>query len=337
MEALDRMPYQTVTSVPMADPRDNVTMAEDTRGRRYPAGATIDVWHAPDGWPLRRIRVAPRGSGGRGSLLFLSGRADPFEKYVESLDHWAERGWNVESFDWRGQGGSGRNPAGTAWDFGRWTDDLRAYGAQWMASSPGPHGVVAHSMGGFLALDTMMRGAFRPDAAVLVAPMLGLRSGMMSDAMAGAIARRLTGWGWGDRPVWAKAEGAGMAPSAHQRRLTHDLRRYADRRWWRVDMPELASGAPTWGWLSAAYAAMASLEASSALAEMAVPLLILAAGADRLVSIDAIRAIVARLPDARLHVYGPEVAHEILREVDAVRDDALARIDAFFDERAPHP
>ena len=55
---------------------------------------------------------------------------------------------------------------------------------------------------------------------------------------------------------------------------------------------------------------------------------------DQLVSTPAIRRIAARLPDARLHVYGREAAHEILRELDPVRLDALGRIDRFLDEVA---
>ena len=66
-----------------------------------------------------------------------------------------------------------------------------------------------------------------------------------------------------------------------------------------------------------------------------MPLLILAAAEDRLVSTPAIRRIAARIPGARLHVYGDEAAHEILREADPVRLDALRRIDAFLDEVAP--
>ena len=45
-------------------------------------------------------------------------------------------------------------------------------------------------------------------------------------------------------------------------------------------------------------------------------------------------ATTARLPDARA-IRFPDAAHEILRERDAVRDRALAAIDAFLDERAP--
>ena len=44
--------------------------------------------------------------------------------------------------------------------------------------------------------------------------------------------------------------------------------------------------------------------------------------------------VAARLPNARLHVYGREAAHEILRELDPVRRDAFGRIEAFLDEAA---
>jgi lysophospholipase len=66
-----------------------------------------------------------------------------------------------------------------------------------------------------------------------------------------------------------------------------------------------------------------------------MPLLILAARHDRLVSTPAIQRVAKRIPGARLHIYGRDAAHEILRESDHVRMDALCRIDAFFDEAAP--
>jgi lysophospholipase len=65
------------------------------------------------------------------------------------------------------------------------------------------------------------------------------------------------------------------------------------------------------------------------------PLLLLGAAADRLVDPAAITRAAARLPNATLRMWGPESAHEILREVDSVRDAALAEIDRFLDAHAP--
>jgi lysophospholipase len=65
-----------------------------------------------------------------------------------------------------------------------------------------------------------------------------------------------------------------------------------------------------------------------------MPILLLGAEQDRLVGAAAIRRAAERLPAGELHIY-PNAAHEILREADAVRTDAFARIDAFLDARAP--
>src|SRR3546814_16858975 len=73
--------------------------------RAHPAGAEFSVWQAPDGWSLRRMRwPQPHGFTPRGSLFFAGGRRDFIEKYLEAMGHLHGRGWNVDSFDWRGPG-----------------------------------------------------------------------------------------------------------------------------------------------------------------------------------------------------------------------------------------
>ncbi|OYW88900.1 MAG: hypothetical protein B7Z20_01455 [Sphingobium sp. 32-64-5] len=97
----------------------------------------------------------------------------------------------------------------------------------------------------------------------------------------------------------------------------------------------MALDAPSWGWLRAAYRSIERLETPGLVERIATPVLILASRTDRLVSAVAIEALARRLSDVQLHVYGAEAAHEILREADPVRDDALARIEAFLNEQAP--
>ena len=62
-----------------------------------------------------------------------------------------------------------------------------------------------------------------------------------------------------------------------------------------------------------------------------IPVFIIATRADKLVSPRAIERASARLPNARVLWFGDEAAHEILREVDAVRDRALEEIDRFLE------
>jgi lysophospholipase len=62
---------------------------------------------------------------------------------------------------------------------------------------------------------------------------------------------------------------------------------------------------------------------------------LLAAECDRLVSPRAIRRAAARLPRGELVAFGSEARHELLREVDPVRDRVLAAIDEFLDRHLP--
>lgn len=296
----------------------------------------LDYWNAPDGWPLRRYCL---GTGTRGRMLLLGGRGDMLEKYLEVIHHWAERGWAVTSFDWRGQGGSGRTTddplCGHIDDFGQWIADLVAFAADWHAEGEGPGVMIGHSMGGHLLLRALAEGMAGPDAAVTIAPMMGLHTSPLPFWLAMAIAKAMCALGFDRRQAWTQKEDSERQKRMRQKRLTHDPDRYADELWWRDHSRDIALGAPSWNWVAQALHSTRTLERGGTLERINVPLLILAAKTDRLVSTPAIRRIAARVPGARLHVYGPEAAHEILRELDPVRLDALGRIDAFLDEVAP--
>lgn len=299
--------------------------------------AAFGLWHAPDGWAHRRYdRPAPSGpDGARGRLLFQTGWADSIEKYRETLDHFSARGWAVTAFDWRGQGGSGRlgdGDTGHVEDFATLVADLAAFWRDWRTDD-GPQVIAGHSMGGFLTLAALAEGAIDPAAAVLVAPMLGLRSPLGATAGA-ALARWIAGRGDPRRPAWKGGDTPGSLRQ-RQRRLTHDLARFAEQQRWRAERPELALGPPSWHWLVQAFAATAALRADPRLGTVRTPMQMLLADVDRLVDPRAARGVAARLPDVEVHRFGRESAHEILREVDVVRDRALGLIDGFLDRRAP--
>ena len=140
--------------------------------RAIPPGAHESLWHAADGAAIRRFDWPAQASRRRrGTLLFLPGRGDIYEKYLESFSHWHACGWTIVSSDWRGQAGSGRlGPSqhiGHIDDFATWIADLARLWADIRATLPGPHVVIAHSMGGHLALRALAEHAINPAAAVL--------------------------------------------------------------------------------------------------------------------------------------------------------------------------
>ncbi len=267
--------------------------------------------------------------------MFLPGRGDAYEKYLETLEHWRGQGWRVTALDWRGQAGSGRLGAdpltGHVDDFDRWTADLAAFWREWSAGGEGPHILIGHSMGGHLVLRAVADELVRPNALVLSAPMLGFLPAWLPPALqrvwAGAMCRTADP----RRPAWKWSEKPGEIPAHRVELLTHDTERYADELWWREARPELAMGPGSWGWVAAALRSMTVLARPGNVEAVDLPVLMLAASHDRLVSFPAIRRAARRLPDCELAVFGAEARHELLRERDPVRDKALAMIDRFLD------
>ncbi len=304
--------------------------------RAYPSDARITHWLAADGWALRRFDWAPAGAA-RGSILFQGGRGDIIEKYLESFARWHAQGWAVTAFDWRGQGGSGRLAAdsqvGHATDFGVWVGDLADFWSDWTRTAPGPHVATGHSMGGYLILRGLVEGAIAPAAAVLVAPMLGLHAPLGWQMLGERIARLAGRFGDPARAAWRDNEIPGSR-TPRQALLTHDVDRYEDELYWKRAHPELALGPPSWAWVSEAFRSTRVLRDDARLGEVKIPVMALVAEADQLVSAKAALATVAQLPDHDIIRFGPESAHEILREADPVRDRALAAIDGFLVTRA---
>lgn len=307
--------------------------------REIPPGAKEAHWLAADGAAIRRLDWAPAGPP-RGHLLFLPGRGDFYEKYLEAMAHWQARGWAVTALDWRGQALSGRAGAdpltGHVADFAVWVADLAAFWRDWAPGS-GPRVVIGHSMGGHLVLRALAERAVDPAAAVLVAPMLGLHPVWAPPRLMRWLAALMCRLGDPRRPAWDAGERPGKAADARQQLLTHSPERYADELWWRAARPGLVMGGGSWRWVERAYASAVGLARRGVLERVTQPVLLLASRVDALVSWPAIAAAARRLPQSELVAFGPEAAHELLREADPVRSAVLAAIDSFLDRAALDP
>jgi lysophospholipase len=302
--------------------------------RSIPSDALFGEWKAADGWTVRTLeRRQKPGVEARGSLLFAGGRGDFIEKYLEAQDHWHRRGWNVTAFDWRGQGASqGDRPGGYLDRFETLVGDLAGLIDSWRRESSGPHVVIAHSMGGHVLLRTLADRHPPVDAAVLIAPMLMINSGPMPPFAAQWLASTASLFGLSGQSAWQQPSRPQLAGSMRQTLLTSCADRYADEIWWWEKHPRFDLGAPSWGWLKAAFQSCTGLTAAR-LAAVQTPVLLIGTERDRLVSPAAIRRAASRLPRSELIMYD-DSAHEILRERDEVRLRALTAIDAFLDRCA---
>lgn len=317
----------------------NLTTPKPFDRRTIPQDAEELSWSAPDGWSLRQMEW-PVEEPSRGSVLFMTGRADFYEKYLETFHNYREQGWNVTSVDWRGQGLSGRCAAdrhvGHISDFSIWVDDLAHFFADWQASHPGPHVVIGHSMGGHLVMRTLVEQRINPDAVILSAPMLAPAGGGTPAWAAQLSAKFMCLFGKSEQAAWKPVENPLDPEETRQRLLTHDVIRYADEFFWFRDRPDVRLGPASWRWVERAYASARTLQKHPIkLHKVKTPLLFLATSADELVDNAVIEFAHQLLPNSELKLFGEECGHEIYREEDKVRDEALRASFAFLDKVAP--
>jgi lysophospholipase len=187
-------------------------------------------------------------------------------------------------------------------------------------------------MGGHILLRTLAERRPEIDAAVLVAPMVAINSAPLPAPAAEWTASLASSLGWAGQPAWQSSALPAQRGSYRQSCLTACPDRYEDELWWWEKEPGFNLRAPSWGWLKAAYASCAALT-PEALGKVQVPVFLIGTDRDRLVSPRAIRDAAARLPRSELHMF-PDAGHELLREADPVRLEALARIDDFLSRHA---
>lgn len=271
--------------------------------------------------------------------MFLPGRGDNYEKYLESLEEWHRAGWRVTASDWRGQAASGRlgddATTGHVGDFADWIDDLAVLWAQWKSTVPGPHVLIGHSMGGHLCLRAVAENRVDPQAVVLSAPMLGFFGNKLPTSFMHRAVKVIAGMGDPTRPAWKWSEKPGEIPASRVNLLTHHKDRYQDELFWREKRPELVMGPGSWGWVERAYESMRRLHRPGVLEAVQTPVYLFGTSNDKLVDMKEIVRAAERLPKGELLAFGKEARHEILREVDPVRDRAMQGLAEFLDREAP--
>jgi len=301
---------------------------------REPANFAWGLFTAPDGSALRWGHLA--AAVPRAHCVLVGGFTEFVEKYFETIGDLVASGLSVWCLDWYGQGGSQR-PAmlpnrPRARHFDRDADDLTAF-TDAILPTRGKRILIAHSMGGAIALLCLREHPDLFDAAVLSAPMLGLATGGIPAATARLIARTATLSGLGNLFVpGARQWHSSVRHSPASSRTSSDPERCRVHQVWLEARPDLVVEGPTYSWLDAAFRVAESIQRDDFLAAIATPILIGSAGIEMFVDRQAHRRAAACLPDCTL-VELPRSKHEPFLETDAVRDRWLAAIDDFLARR----
>lgn len=288
---------------------------------------------AADGVALRAAVLDAAGEGApRGHVLLLHGRTEFLEKYDEVAPALARRGYAVASLDWRGQGGSARlaeDPRmGHVGDFADYQLDLAALvEAPEVRALPGPRVVVAHSMGGAIALRGLLTGPLREGVAgaVFSSPMWGLAGS--AGRLGGTLAALACAFGWDRRYTYGSDAQPYATKPFEENLLTSDPERHARLAALARAHPDYGLGGPSWGWLRAATREMKALRG----ARLRVPSLVWVGSDEKVVAPEAIRERARRDGLDLLEVEGAR--HEVFFETPERRAQVWRALDAFL-ERA---
>ena len=298
-----------------------------TANNPLPPGAECLELVTADKLRLRAMRAVPEEA--RGTIVMVGGRGDYIERYFETARDMLDRGFAVAMADLRGQGGSERHGADpyrdTTESFAGFDEDLRTLmDGLVIPGCPPPYYALGHSTGGHVLLRVLRRSDwFRK--AVLVSPLVEILYGPWPRPLVWLLVNGVHIAGLGQRFL----PGIRKRPMEREdfpgNPLTSDLQRWNRDSATLEVVPELGLGGATFAWLNAA---RRSLRETARMDRPRAPVLIVAAGADRVVGNEGIRRLAQRVPGIAL-TFIPGARHDILCERDEIRRQFLAAFDSF--------
>jgi lysophospholipase len=307
-------------------------------GNPAPPGAVVEWLTLGDGVKLRTARWMLPAHDAHGTVVLIGGRTEFIEKYFEVVGELLARRLSVITFDWRGQGLSTRalpeRNKGHVRDFSEFDGDLHAVMTRIVQEhGTKPYFGLAHSMGGNILLRYLHDYPHEFDRAVLTAPMLAVKTAPYPQWFARAMATCTTAAGQQNTFVFG---GAGQDPfkqAFETNGVTTDPARFERFMTCLKAEPRLALGAPTFGWLEAAYRSM-ELVASEEFAQgIETPVLLIGAAHDQLVHPGADMTLIRRIKRGMYVMLKAE--HEIMMERDDIRQAFWACFDPFIEAALP--
>ncbi len=308
-------------------------------GNPIPDGAVTGTVETPDGVTLRFARWgSPAGAkedakgDAKGTVCVFTGRSEFIEKYFETVRELRQRGFAVAIMDWRGQGHSSRQlpdpHKGHVANFSDFEVDVETFMRHVVVPHcPPPYYALAHSMGGAAMLRVAHSRKRWFERMVLAAPLIDLPQPRSSWPLR-LLMRTLRRAGFGDSYVPGSNVDRARASGFPGNPLTSDPGRYARNAAILEQDSTLGIGSPTVAWLDAAFDTVIAFRAADYASHIGQPALMVAAGADTVVSATTIRDFAARLP-AGSHLVIEGARHEILQEADPYRAQFWAAFDAF--------
>ncbi|KPB00335.1 alpha/beta hydrolase [Ahrensia marina] len=293
----------------------------------------LDMLETDDGFKIRFAVFKSKEKPNNGTIILLQGRNEAIEKYLETIAELVERGFDVVTFDWRGQGGSTRffsdHRRGHIDSYEQYSDDLE-YVFQNIAlpECRAPFYIVAHSTGSLVALYCAPRLNNRVRRMLLSSPFLGVGEEILSENQVIFLSSIFTFLGLGAMHMGGSRYGIAAMPF-EKNRVTTDRERYARNQELMNPSRGLGLGSATATWLHASMKAVQAVRQSEHMAQIHIPVLLINAGADRVVSRAAVEDYAHRIRSGSL-ITIDGARHELMQEADTYREQFFAALDAFI-------
>lgn len=263
------------------------------------------------------------------SLIFLSGRWEPFVKYLDFISFLNHLGITVYCMDHRGQGFSSRvlkDPMKHhITDFQYYVNDVQFFIET--VTPPKPLSLIGLSMGGAISsLHALQYPIW--DKLILVSPMIQIASpAAYTYNFLKYVIKILTFLGFSEKYAFGKGP-LNFEEERTQDFLSSDRLKYESFLKLLEKYPQAQLGGPTFGWVAAALKSTDTL--LKKMKDIQIPTLILQAEKDTVVDIKAQSKISQIMPKAKLVTY-PNALHEILLERDDISLKAYQEIANFLD------
>lgn len=270
------------------------------------------------------------------AIVVINGRAESYLKYQEVFYDLFSQGFDVYSYDHRGQGLSQRlisDPhIGYVGDFHDYVDDLTQLVSHWPLERYSSCFLLAHSMGSTVAiryLQTHPSSVFKRLA--VCSPMLGFDLAWYIKPFAPWWLQLKATMSQSIRYV--SGYGPYQEPKFDDNLLSHDPQRYAWFRQLYQTYPQLQLGGPSQRW--AAQSLIATKQCWLHARQLLIPCLLLQAQDDKIVSTQAQHLFINKLKryaDHHRMIRFSPAKHELLFEQDSIRDAVITQIIQHFSE-----
>ncbi len=294
--------------------------------------SSIDFMTTPDSHSVRYGVWNCQKEDRRGSVVLLGGRREFMEKYAETIGELNQRGFDVFSFDWRGQGLSTRMlknmHKGFIDSYDTYIDDLYMFLNKIVNPIVvSPLIILAHSMGGHIALRFIHDHPDIVDKVVLTSPMINILTAPVPRCLVKLITRCAVKAGLDH--IYVLGSGNYDPDEKFEKNpLTSDPDRFMDEKIAITKNPDLALGGVTYGWLSATFESIEIVNDPGFAEKITTPILLVSAEDDKIVSNNDQKTICSLLKNCRLtQISGAR--HEILVETDEIRSIFWDEFDRF--------